>query len=257
MPYTEKEAGRTFYTRHRSRMDDAVATLLIHGAGGNHLHWPRALRTLPEADVYALDLPGHGRSGSEGHKSIQAYVGSILGFMSAVGLQSVIPVGHSMGSAIALTLALRLPERVRGLVLVGSGARLRVLPAILDGLLQDFESTVETVVEYCYGSGMAEQTKRLAVGQMLEIEPRVVHGDFTACDTFDVMDILETLRTPTLIITGAEDLMTPPKYARYLAEHIRDSRLTIVEGAGHMVMLERPELVARIIGEFLSGLRDH
>jgi pimeloyl-ACP methyl ester carboxylesterase len=256
MPYAGNGTDHLFYTRHGSKPDDAPAVLLIHGAGGSHLHWPNALRALPQANVYALDLPGHGRSGMEGRSSIPGYADAVLAFMDALGLESAVPIGHSMGSATALMLALEAAHRVEGLVLVGSGARLRVLPALLDGLLEDFESTVKTIVEYCYASGATDRMKRVAVGQMLELSPQVVHDDFTACDAFDVMGDLGTVRAPTLIITGTEDIMTPPKYAQYLAEHIPDSRLALVEDAGHMVMLEQPETVAQAIGEFLSGLRE-
>ena len=256
MPFVENEAARLFYASHRSKSDDAPAVLLIHGAGGSHLHWPNELRALPQADVYALDLPGHGRSGVKGCSSISDYADSVLAFMDALGIKSAVPIGHSMGSATALTLALEAPDRVGGLVLVGSGARLRVLPALLVGTLEDFEPTVKTIVEYCYGDGVADRMKRVAVGQMLELSPQVVHDDFAACDAFDVMDDLGAIRAPTLVVTGTEDIMTPPKYARYLAEHIPESRLVLVEGAGHMVMLEQPEVVAQAIGEFLSGLGD-
>jgi pimeloyl-ACP methyl ester carboxylesterase len=256
MPFIRDEAGSLYYARHRSECDQAPALVLIHGAGGSHLHWPGVLRNLAQADVYALDLPGHGRSGVKGRSSIADYADSVLGFMDALGLDSVIPIGHSMGSAIALALALKVPDRVDGLILVGSGARLRVLPALLAGTLEDFGPTVKTIVEYCYGGGAADGMKRAAVGQMLELSPQVVHDDFAACDAFDVMENLGAVRAPTLVVTGAEDIMTPPKYARYLAEHIPDSRLVLVEGAGHMVMLEQPETVAQATSEFLSGLRD-
>ena len=256
MPFVESESGRLFYASHRSECDQAPTLVLIHGAGGSHLHWPGALRNLAQAEVYALDLPGHGRSGAKGRSSIADYADSVLGFMDALGLDSVVPIGHSMGSAIALTLALNVPDRVGGLILVGSGARLRVLPDLLAGTLEDFESTVKTIVEYCYGGGVADVMKRAAVGQMLELSPQVVHDDFAACDAFDVMDDLGAIRAPTLVVTGTEDIMTPPKYARFVAERIPDSRLVLVEGAGHMVMLEQPNTVAQAISEFLSGLGD-
>ncbi len=252
MPYVEIGDERVFYACHASASEDAPAILLIHGAGGTHLHWGHELRSLPEANVYAIDLPGHGPSGGNGRCSIPAYVDFVLAFLDAQELERAVIAGHSMGSAIALTLGIEHPERTRGLVLVGSGARLRVLPAILQGLLGDCEATVSTIVEYSYGSGVTKQMKRLGLRQMLEVGARVIRDDLVACDTFDVMDRLGSVHVSSLIITGTEDVMTPPKYARYLAEHIGDARLILVEGAGHMVMLEKPELVAQAIRQFLS-----
>jgi len=255
MPYVQINGERVFYVFHASTSKDAPVVLVVHGAGGSHLHWGYEIRSLPEVNVYAVDLPGHGRSGGRGRSSIVAYVEFILGFMSVLELERAVFVGHSMGSAIALTLGTDYPERTQGLVLIGSGARLRVLPAILQGLLSDFEATARRITEYCYGSGATEQMKRLGLRQMLAVGARVVHDDFVACDSFDVMDRLELLHAPTLIITGAEDVMTPPKYARYLAEHIEGSQLTLIKEAGHMVMLERAEPVAQAIARFLEALQ--
>ena len=255
MPYVQISDERVFYAYHASTVEEAPAVLLVHGAGGSHLHWGYEVRSLPEANIYAVDLPGHGRSGGSGRCSVAAYVEFMLGFMNVMELERAVVVGHSMGSAIALTLGIDHPERVQGLVLIGSGARLRVLPAILQGLLSDSEATVRRIVEYCYGSGATEQMKNLGIRQMLAVGARVMHDDFVACDTFDVTGRLESLRPPTLIIVGAEDVMTPRKYAQYLEEHIEGSQLTIIEGSGHMVMLERDKLVAQAIMRFLDVLQ--
>jgi len=255
MPYVQISDERVFYAYHAATLGEAPSVLLVHGAGGSHLHWGYEVRSLPEANVYAVDLPGHGRSGGSGRCSVAAYVESILGFMEVLELERAVVVGHSMGSAIALTLGIDHPERAQGLVLIGSGARLRVLPAILQGLLSDFDATVKTIVSYCYGGGATEQMKRLGLRQMLAVGARVLHDDFVACDSFDVMGRLESLRAPTLIITGAEDVMTPPKYAQYLVEYVEGSQLTLIEGAGHMVMLERDKLVAQAIMRFLDVLQ--
>lgn len=254
MPHVQVSDERVFYAYHVTAAESAPAVLLLHGAGGSHLHWGHEVRSLLEADVYAIDLPGHGRSGGSGHCSIPAYADFILALMDVLDLERAVVVGHSMGSAIALTLGIEHPERTQGLVLVGSGARLRVLPAILEGLLNDFETTVSAIVDYCYGSGATKDMRSLGFRQMLEVGAQVIHDDFVACDTFEVMDRLESIHIPTLVITGAEDVMTPPKYAHYLAEHIEGSQLVLLEGAGHMIMLERPQLVANAVAQFLKTL---
>ena len=109
----------------------APPLLLIHGSGGDRLHWPPQLRRL-DTPVYGLDLPGHGESPGEGERAIQAYVDHIIRWMSGLEIPQAIWCGHSMGGAIAMTAALASPEQVAGLVLVGTGARLRVSPDILE-----------------------------------------------------------------------------------------------------------------------------
>ena len=165
-----------------------------------------------------------------------------------------LPTAISMGGAIALDFALSYPDRLAGLIPVGSGARLRVLPAILTGILTDFEATVDLVLDYAFGPGASEQLKRLGRQRLLKTPPQVLHGDYAACDAFDVMKRLGEIRCPTLIICGTADVLTPPKYSIYLRDHIPEAELVLVDGAGHMVMLEKPEVVARAVAEFVASL---
>ena len=163
-------------------------------------------------------------------------------------------VGHSMGGAISLDFALHYPDRLAGLIMVGSGARLRVLPAVLTGILSDFETTAGLVCDYAYGPGASEQLKRLGRQRLLQTPAQVLHGDYAACDAFDVMDRLGEVCCPTLAIGGTADMLTPPKYSVYLRDHIAGAELVLVDAAGHMVMLEKPEVVTRAISEFIVSL---
>lgn len=253
MPWLRiSETGeRLYYALHRAE-GARTAVVLIHGAGGSHVHWPAALRRLPGATVYALDLPGHGHSEGEGRQSIGGYRDVVRAFLEAAGLERAILVGHSMGGAIALEVALRYPKRLAGLVLVGSGARLRVAPALLQGLREDYPRAVENLVQWLFAASAPEQTRRAARRQLLEANPGVVLGDFLACDAFDVMAELPRVETPTLVVCGTEDRMTPLKYSEYLAAHIPGARLEAIPGGGHMVMLEQPEPVARAVAAFLA-----
>jgi len=228
--------------------------VLVHGAGGSHLDWPAPLRRLKGANVYDLDLPGHGRSEGPGRSSVADYRDFTLAFLDALGLEKAIVVGHSMGGGIALDFALHYPDRLAGLILVGSGARLRVAPAILTGILSDFEATVDLVCNYAFGSGATEQLKRLGRQRLLNTPAEVLHGDYAACDAFDVMERLGEVRCPTLVIGGTADVLTPPKYSVYLFDHIPEAELVLVNAAGHMVMLEKPEIVARVISQFVASL---
>ncbi len=155
-----------------------------------------------------------------------------------------------MGGAIALELALRYPEKLAGLVLVGSGARLRVAPAILNGIRQDFQAAVQLLCDWAFAPEAPAQLKRLGRRQMEQTHPDVLYGDFAACDAFDVMDRLGEVRCPTLAICGTADRLTPPKYSTYLRDHIPAAQLVLIENAGHMVMLEQPEAVSRAIADF-------
>ncbi len=249
-------AAGLYYFSHEEENHSRPPVILIHGAGGTHLHWPPQMRRMSGQRVFALDLPGHGKSQGVGLQSVADYAETVIEFMKVARLNAAVMVGHSMGSAIALTLALDFPDHVLGLGLVGSGARLRVLPAILDGTTDPstFEATVRTINDFSYGARVKPRAKELAALRMAETRPAVLHGDFVACDTFDVMERLREISLPTLILCGTEDKMTPLRYSEYLRNHIRGARLQTFEGAGHMVMLERPGPVCDALADFLNRI---
>ncbi len=176
--------------------------------------------------------------------------------MDAINLPAAVIIGHSMGSAIALQLALNAPDRALALVLLGSGSRLRVAPSILESVANDatFPLALKTIIEWSFGTDTSPRLKELAAQRMGETRPTVLHGDFVACNAFDASERLAEIEKPTLIICGAEDKMTPPKYSKSLHEQILNSELILIEGAGHMVMLEKPREVEEAVESFVEGL---
>ncbi len=230
--------------------------VLLHGAGGNHLHWPPQVRRMYGQRVYALDLPGHGKSGGTGRQSIQDYASDVIQFLDALRLNAAVIVGHSMGGAIALTLALEYPKRVMALGLVGTGARLRVSPAILESTssAETFSKAIDLISDLSFGPSAFAGLKDLARRQILSTRHTVLHGDFVACDRFDVMGRLSEIKVPTLILCGTEDRLTPLKYSEYLHHHIPQSQLITYPGAGHMVMLEEAQAVAQALSKFADTI---
>ena len=82
---------------------------------------------------------------------------------------------------------------------------------------------------------------------MLRVAPQTLYDDFAAGDALDIMDRAGQIPVPALVICGLEDRLTPPKYSSYLAENIIGAALRWIEGAGHMVMVEKPEHVAKAV----------
>jgi pimeloyl-ACP methyl ester carboxylesterase len=204
--------------------------------------------------VFGLDLPGHGGSLGEGERTVEGYVESVCSWMDAEGLDMGVFVGHSMGGAIALTMALENPARVAALILVGTGGRLRVLPTILEmtSAPETFSEAVDLVVSYAISPQASSGMVELVRARMSETRPAVMYGDFLACDQFDVMDRLGEISVPTLVICGKEDQLTPLKYSRFLEKSIPDASMVTVESAGHMVMIEQPVKVAQAVKEFMD-----
>jgi pimeloyl-ACP methyl ester carboxylesterase len=223
----------------------------------HYQHQPGELRRLPDHEVYALDLPGHGRSGGQGRTEIAAYAEVVREFADALKLPAFVLGGHSMGGAIALEFALRYGGRLAGLILVGTGASLRVAPEILTGIQNDIEGTTALLAEWAHGVRFDPNLQRIYLRRLREIDPQVLAGDFLACDAFDRRADVTAITAPALILCGDADRMTPVKYSQFLAEHIAGAQLVIVPGAGHMAMLEpgsRPA-IADAVRQFLERLR--
>jgi pimeloyl-ACP methyl ester carboxylesterase len=236
-------------------MDRLSAIVFIHGAGGSHQIWLNQLRVLGRRwRVIALDLPGHGDSNGSGAEQIEVYRDLVKEFVAQFGLGRIVLVGHSMGGAITQGFALAYPDQLVAIGLVGTGARLRVHPKILAGLRHEPRDAVECITKWARAPGTPAEVVGQDAEAMLRTPVPVIERDFRACDGFDLMETVEEIAVPALVICGADDLMTPPKYARYLHQKIKGSQLALISGAGHMVMLEKPDEVNRAIEVFLEQL---
>lgn len=242
-----------WYADHRDPTVHRTPVLLIHGAGGTHLDWPAELRRMPDMNAIAPDLPGHGRSKAPARASISAYAADMTGLLDTLKIPKAILLGHSMGGAIVQTMALHAPDHVVGLILIGTGAKLGVHPDILNGLVSDYEKTIRMIVDWQWADGY-EQVKRLGAKRLLETDPKVLLGDFTATNAFDMRGQVGQIGVPTLIIGGTADRMTPFKFSTYLHEQIAGSQLVSVEGGGHMMALEQPQVVANAIRHWLESI---
>ncbi len=242
-----------FYEAHQPEAAQH-SLLLLHGAGGSHLSWPAELRHLPQTAVYTLDLAGHGRSAPPGRSSIEAYTQDVLDFIEALALKKVIVMGHSMGGAIAQMAGLAQQPAVVGLVLVATGAKLRVSPTLLAALQDTPEGAVDMLNESYWSNDQIGHIKATYRQQMLACPADVTLNDFLACDQFDVRDRLAQIALPTLVISGENDRMTPPRFGQFLADHIPQADFALIERAEHMLTLEFPQQLAQLVGDFVLNL---
>jgi len=247
-------AAGLFYHLHQGDEVDTPPVVLIHGAGGMHLYWPTEIRRLAGHRVYALDLPGHGRSDDcGGLQSIEAYADQVIAWLRAVRLPKAVFIGHSMGGGVALSLATRYSEHVLGLGLFSASAHLAVSPVLLENSMSPttFYKAVETLAQSSYSPYASPRLLVQAVQRLTEVRSSVLYGDLLASQRYDGAGILADIHTPTLILCGAEDRLTPLRASQFLAGAIPGARLVIIPQAGHMVMLEKPIEVAEALQSFL------
>lgn len=239
-----------WYADGRRQGQSHLPLLLIHGAGGSRLDWPGELRRLPGVATITPDLPGHGRSQGSGRDQVDTYADDLLALLDELSLARVFALGHSLGGAIALSLALRAPQRVLGLILVNTGARLKVHPDILNAA--DHDSAVRHIAAGFWSDGVADHQRDQTIERLRAVDPAILRGDFVAADRFDVRNQLGTIQSPSLVIGGTEDVLTPLRYSEHLRQHIPIAELVVVEGGSHMMMLEQPQMVAGAVKDWLQ-----
>lgn len=220
-------------------MTDRPTLVMIHGAGGNSQIWQNQTRLLKgPVNTLALDLPGHGESLGEAKSDLDAYAEWLSEVLRSVFDAPLFLMGHSMGGAIVQKVALSDPDLIKGIILVGTGPRLQVAPMFLEGLQKNFDKIIDTIMGFAYADGADTQLIHEGVKLMKAAGGTVVHGDFSACNRFDVRSEVGKISLPCLIICGDEDKLTPPALSKKLNESIEGSRMEILPDAGHMVMIE-------------------
>jgi len=247
------EKGFSFIAEPWPMVPDRPVVVCVHGAGMSGYFWVRQVQGLsPVANMVAIDLPGHGGSRFAGADTVEVYAGHVLAFVDTFGFDKPVLCGHSMGGAVTQHLLVSHPGRFSGGILANTGARLKVLPLVFETL----QKGIQAFTELTLATAICPQNKTDETEEIIQkasvTDPAVAIGDFTACNTFDLMDRVPEIQAPVLVIGATDDLSTPAKYAAFLADRIPGARLKMVESAGHMAPLEKPDEINSAVADFLG-----
>jgi pimeloyl-ACP methyl ester carboxylesterase len=228
--------------------------ILIHGAGLDNSVWALHSRWFAHHgfSVLAVDLPGHGRSAGAPLPTIEAMADWVIKLIEAGGAGKAALIGHSMGSLVSLDAAERHPEKVASLTLIGAAAAMPVHPDLLAAAKANSHAAIDMINLWGHGShatqGGSQSPGLWMIGageKVLErAKPGVIHNDLAACATYaGGLEAAAKVTCPATVIAGARDLMTPLKAVKALAAAIKGARRVVLDGAGHMLMAERPDAV--------------
>jgi len=239
----------------------AEAMVFLHGFGGDLNSWMFNQPVLAEHfSTHAIDLPGHGRSTLEvGQGSVPHFAANVLSLLDALEISAAHLVGHSLGGAISLFLALHHSERVLSASLVcpgGLGAEINL--DFVDGFIAaDRRKDMKAVLAHLFAS--PETVQRRMVEESLrykrldgvsEALQAIRAANFTETEQADGMrDLLGTLKVPVQVIWGAEDHVIPAAHASGLPEAVQTH---IIEAAGHMPHMEAAGEVNRLLQELAA-----
>ncbi len=240
------------YAGARVHQPGQKAVVFIHGTGMDHTVWVLPSRYFARHgyNVLAPDLPGHGRSGGAPAATIDAMADAVVAGMSAAGIEQAALVGHSMGSLVALSAAGRYPDRTRVLALIGSTAPMAVHPKLLEHAEKNDHAAIDMLTYWSYSKdaqlGGSETPGLWMAGNTLRLLERaadnVIHIDLAACQAYDAgLAHAQAVQCPTLFVLGERDIMTPVRSAQGVIDAVTNARVSVLEGCGHSIMLERPE----------------
>lgn len=229
--------------------------MYIHGTGCNARVFESHLETIAQHhEVVAIDLPGHGKSGGNGFRNAADHAFYVGALIEHLGWESCVVAGHSLGGAIALSVAIYFAARTKALMLIDTGARLRVAPRVIEHARKIAAGDRKVSPDPRFG--YAQTTAQTVVDQVNAVNAgcraEVIYRDWIADDSFDVSARIHNIEIPSLAICGAEDPLTPLKYHEFMRDKMPNCDLEIVPSAGHWPFVENPDDFNRRILDFLA-----
>ena len=219
--------------------------IFIHGAASSPDVWARQHRPFPRATVYQLPPPAD----RPPDKLLAWYAAEVLGHAPTPAVW----IGHSMGGAVALTAAAMDPAACLGLVLVGSAPRLPVNPTLLDQLARDPSSTLLRIADWSLARDADPRLRERSQALVSTADPLAAWCQFAACAGFDLSHRPDVWPQRLAAIVGQDDRMTPPRLVRESLAPRPDVTVLEIPSAGHLVMLEQPDLFNRALRDILAG----
>lgn len=239
-------------------LDRGELLLCLHGAGNNgNLFGGLFPKLEKNHSPIAFDQPAHSRSGGiDSLGSVERMAAFTQAFAETLRLRSPrVLVGHSMGGAVALQVALDHPEDVRALVICSTPLAFPVPDLVLDPIRRVTEGKARRHFERgAYSPATPDEIVHRGFMEDARTDPRVMYGDLVACRDWRGGEQVGSLKMPTLVIYGEDELAPLADGGRQLAETIPGARLEVIPKAGHMVPTEQTDVMAELIDSFLAGL---
>jgi 3-oxoadipate enol-lactonase len=249
-------------TIHYVKEGEGPAIALIHSLGSSVHMWRHQIAALKDRyTVIACDARGHGGSSANGECSVATAADDLKAVLAALGITECHLVGISTGGPVALTFSARWPNVVKSLVLADTFAK------PVEGSKERVEATAEAIAYVSmeeFGTQYAAETLSPSTsldvqdelaGVISTVNPKIyiqlmrssVLGDFTG--------LLASAKTPTLVLIGENDAITPRAESEFITQKIPGAMLEIIPAAGHLACLDNPPAFAATIGKFIDTHR--
>ena len=240
--------------------------LFIHGSGLNHITWIMQVRyfAFHGYSVLALDLPGHGYSDGPPLTTIEEMTDWILDIMNFLEIHKVSLVGHSQGCLVNLELASRKIIEIVSISFIGGASAIKVNPYLLNLAAKGDKKSFDLMMDWAHGpagqfsfhSVPGLNHFNIGIAILKQSTPKVLGIDLMACHRYkNGLKAASILSSPVLSIIGSKDKMCPMNEGLKLANKINKSEIQIIENSGHMMLLEEPDKVLKILKNFIDSSR--
>lgn len=260
MAWIDLNGVRTWYAESGS----GEPLLLLHGLGSSSDDWLLQIPTFSNRwRVIAPDLRGHGRTPlPDTTLTIEQMAADMAELLERLDARPAHVLGLSMGGCVALALALARPDDVRSLILVNTGAAIRLsgrrylrgLTRVIALLVGGPPAMARVVARGLFPDPDQALLRQEAAARLSQVAPRAYLSAVRALLRFDARPRLAEIRCPTLVIAGAEDGTLGPQPTRYLADHIPGARLVIIPRSRHVTPIDQPEAFNRTVLNFLEEI---
>ena len=243
--------------------------VMIRGVGSNADHWYEQVPILSKKyQLLVFDNRGIARTSDPGGSfSTKDMAADTVALMEAVGIKKAHVLGYSMGGMIAQELALAYPAKISGLILVatdcGISLRIEARPEysrLFTEMIRLGTNEAKTAAADCLFAKQTFESRPDIIQRYAEVSLRfsasrkTLERQWEAITRHDACSRLQNITAPTLVITGSEDVLIPPENARTLAERIPNAQLRLIDGGGHLFVVEQPQQFNEAAFGFLDGL---
>jgi len=229
--------------------------VLVHGNTGSSTWWSLVM-DMPGHRVVAPDLPNFGRSDQLDVADIDVYADHLAAFITALGLDAPVVVGHSLGGAVVMSMAARMPELARAIVLIDSCAPaglktpeehypyIELFKTNRDMMRQALAAVAPTMRNVALLDSLTDDAMKMA--------PLAFAGNARALERFDYVGRAGAFKGPVLVIWGRKDSIITEAMARDTVAAYAKTRLEIIDTVGHSVMVEDPGIFRTLLADFLK-----
>jgi pimeloyl-ACP methyl ester carboxylesterase len=259
------DCGSVYYANGGVAFDAAKRSVaFVHGAGMDHTVWTLYTRYFARNgyNVFAFDLPGHGRSQGAALQSVEAMAQWLCAALQALGVTQATLAGHSMGSLVALHAAATAPGLARNLALLGFSYPMQVGRPLLDAARNGEHAAIDMMMIWGHdhlaqiggnampGMGIVAPAQRI----LERAAAGVLYTDLNACHTYAGGEAsASAIDCPVTLILAERDRMTPLRSARAFMKNFRSARSIVLSECGHGMLSERPEETYRALAQALEA----